>query len=114
GLDDGAASVAMSVEMARIAVADGITHVACTPHIVPGVYDNDKKTIARAIEALARELADRGIGLSLEIGADIHISPDLPEQIATGNAPTLGGGRYFLLEPPHHVRPPGMERLVET
>ena len=32
GLDDGADSMETSVEMARLAVAEGITHVVCTPH----------------------------------------------------------------------------------
>ena len=32
GLDDGATSLDISLEMARIAVAEGITHVVCTPH----------------------------------------------------------------------------------
>ena len=31
GIDDGAADLAMSLEMARMAVADGIHTVACTP-----------------------------------------------------------------------------------
>ncbi|WP_462257292.1 CpsB/CapC family capsule biosynthesis tyrosine phosphatase, partial [Ekhidna sp.] len=41
GIDDGAKDIEMSVEMARLAVADGTTHIACTPHIMPGIYDND-------------------------------------------------------------------------
>ena len=36
GIDDGSKSLAMSLEMARIAVADGIRVTACTPHIYPG------------------------------------------------------------------------------
>ena len=31
-LDDGSKSLENSIEMARIAAADGITHVVCTPH----------------------------------------------------------------------------------
>ena len=33
GLDDGAPDMATSVAMAWMAVADGTTHMACTPHI---------------------------------------------------------------------------------
>ena len=42
----------VSLEMARLAVADGITHMACTPHIVPGVYENDTASIAEAVGPL--------------------------------------------------------------
>jgi len=39
GIDDGAKDINMSLEMARLAVADGTTHIACTPHIMPSVYE---------------------------------------------------------------------------
>jgi protein-tyrosine phosphatase len=32
GIDDGPADSAMSLAMARLAVADGIETIACTPH----------------------------------------------------------------------------------
>jgi hypothetical protein len=40
GIDDGAPDVATSLEMARIALSDGIRVTACTPHIYPGLYEN--------------------------------------------------------------------------
>ncbi len=40
GIDDGAPDLDVSLEMARIAVASGVTVLACTPHILPGVFDN--------------------------------------------------------------------------
>ncbi|WP_370657065.1 CpsB/CapC family capsule biosynthesis tyrosine phosphatase, partial [Klebsiella pneumoniae] len=36
GIDDGAEDISKSVELARLAVADGISHLVCTPHIHPG------------------------------------------------------------------------------
>ena len=45
------AELSVSLEMARMAVADGITVTACTPHIYPGLYDNDAQGIHRAVEA---------------------------------------------------------------
>ena len=41
GIDDGATSLEMSLDMARMAVADGVHTMACTPHIYPGLYLND-------------------------------------------------------------------------
>lgn len=112
GLDDGSPDLATSIEMARMAVADGITHMACTPHVVPGLYDNDAATIISRISMLDRALAEAGVNLRLFAGADVHIAPDLPEKLAAGTVPTLNGGRYFLFEPPHHILPPKIEELV--
>lgn len=112
GIDDGAADLAMSLEMARMAVADGIHTVACTPHIYPGLYENTGDGIRAAVAALRAELETAGIPLRLVEGADVHLAPDLIEGIRAGRIPTLAGSRYLLLEPPHHVAPPGFEQAV--
>jgi len=112
GIDDGAVDLDMALQMARIAAADGITTIACTPHIYPGVYDNNATAIRNAIVAFQAELDQRGIALRLLEGADVHVDPDLVAGIRNGRIPTLAGSRYLLLEPPHHVAPPRFEDLV--
>jgi protein-tyrosine phosphatase len=112
GIDDGAPDLAASLEMARIAVADGIRTSACTPHIYPGVFENDTAAIVADIAALQAALDRERIGLALTIGADAHLTPELLGRIEAGTAPTLAGGRYFLLEPPHHVAPPRFAESV--
>lgn len=112
GIDDGASDLAASLEMARIAVADGITTIACTPHIYPGLYENTAQGIRVAIKALQSELDAAGIALRLVEGADVHLAPDLLESLRADRVPTLNGTRYLLLEPPHHVAPPRFEEQV--
>ncbi len=112
GIDDGSPDLAASLEMARMAVADGITVVACTPHIYPGLYENDGPGILRGVEALQRVLTEQGIALKLVAGADAHLVPGMVEKVRSGAVPTLAGTRYLLLEPPHHVAPPGFEAVV--
>jgi protein-tyrosine phosphatase len=109
GIDDGAPDLAASLAMAEAAVADGIVTIACTPHILPGVYGNDGPGIKAAVAALAKVLADAGIPLELAVGADVHVAPTLIADVRAGRVPTLGGSRYLLLEPPHHVLPPRLE-----
>lgn len=112
GIDDGATDLAMSIEMARMAVADGIRVMACTPHIYPGLYDNDGAGIRKAIAALQAELDREGIALQLVEGADVHLAPGLLQDVQGGRIPTLAGSRYLLLEPPHHVAPPRFEDVL--
>jgi protein-tyrosine phosphatase len=112
GIDDGATDLEMALAMARIAVADGIHTVACTPHIYPGMYDNNASGIRAAIQSLQSELDARGIALRLVEGADVHLAPDLLDDIRSGRIPTLAGSRYLLLEPPHHTAPPRFESAL--
>ena len=113
GIDDGARDISTSLEMARIAVSDGTTHLACTPHIVPGIYDNKPKDIAKAIAELRLALLEAGIELQLVSGADVHIVPDIVNKLEIGELPVLGKSRYFLFEPTHHVLPPGIIPLCK-
>jgi protein-tyrosine phosphatase len=112
GIDDGAPDLATSLEMARIAVADGIEVTACTPHIQRGVYDNDGPAIKAAIGALRIALEQSGIPLGLISGADTHIDGDLVDGLRSGRVASLNDSAYFLFEPPHHVAPPRMEDVV--
>jgi protein-tyrosine phosphatase len=112
GIDDGAPDLAVALAMARCAAADGITVTACTPHIYPGLYDNDRNGIARAVAELQQRLHDEGIPLTLTTGADTHLAPGLVEGIREGRIPTLNNTRYLLLEPPHHVAPPRFEESL--
>lgn len=98
--------------MARIAVADGITSMACTPHVLPGLYENNADGIRFAITRLRDALAGEGIPLDLFIGADVHVAPDLAEKLKSGAVPTLNGSRYFLLEPSHRVLTPRLEEFA--
>lgn len=102
-----------ALAMARVAVEDGVRVMACTPHIQPGLYDNDTAGIAARVASLRQALDDAGIDLKLVIGADVHVAPDLPEKLRDGVIPTLNGSRYFLFEPPHQVVPPRLGHLVE-
>ena len=110
GIDDGAKDLATSLEMAKIAFESGTRYLACTPHIMAGIYPNYGSDIRQRVALLQENLDKAGIGLGLIQGADIHVTLDLIEGLRAGTYPTLNGSRYFLLEPPHHVMPP---RLVE-
>lgn len=111
-IDDGSRSIEDSLEMARIAVRDGTTVMACTPHIYPGLYMNDAAGIRAERDKLQKALDVYKIPLKLVVGADAHLVPELLEGLQSGRVPTLNGSRYFLLEPPHHVAPPLFEASV--
>lgn len=112
GIDDGPPDLATSLAMARIAVDDGIDTIFCTPHIYPGLYENNGPDIQRRVANLQLILRDKGIALALNYGADAHLVPNMLPSVRSGKVPTLGGSRYLLLEPSHHVRPPRFREEV--
>jgi protein-tyrosine phosphatase len=111
GIDDGAADLAVSLAMARMFVADGVTDLACTPHILPGLYLNTGPQIRVAVQNLQAELDQAGIPLRLTTGADVHMVPDLVAGLKSGRLLSLGDTRYVLVEPPHHVPPQKFEEF---
>ncbi|WP_404417895.1 tyrosine-protein phosphatase [Brevundimonas vesicularis] len=112
GIDDGATDLDDALAMARVACEDGITTLACTPHIYPGLYNNTAEIIHDGIARLREQLAQADIPLALTAGADAQLTPNMLEQLQTGRIPTLAGSRYFLFEPPHHVAPPRMAEVI--
>lgn len=113
-IDDGAADLETSLRMARMAVADGIRIMACTPHIAPPVYDNAPADIIRRTRDLQTELDRNGIDLKLLSGADIHVRVDLLSLLKKTPSACLQGTKFFLFEPPHTVLPPNLEQFCRS
>jgi protein-tyrosine phosphatase len=111
GLDDGAPDLAVSLDMARMFIDDGVAAVACTPHMLPGLYHNSGPQIRVAIEQLRAALRESDLKLELVCGADAHITPDFVSKLKKGEILSLADSRYVLVEPPHHVAPVRLEQF---
>jgi protein-tyrosine phosphatase len=109
GIDDGASDSSVSLAMAKAMVAQGVTVVACTPHILPGLYHNSGPDIRQAMERLQELIDQEGIALRLVTGADVHMTPDFIAGLRSGHLLTIADTRYVLVEPPHHTAPPQLE-----
>jgi protein-tyrosine phosphatase len=72
GLDDGSRSLEESLQMAEMAIADGITHVVATPH-ASSSHQFDYQRVRKARGELQKHLGDR---LVLATGCDFHMSPE--------------------------------------
>jgi len=112
GVDDGASDLSVSLEMARIAVADGIQVMACTPHFMPGMYDNTAPDIRSRVSQLQSILKSENIPLQLVVGCDGHIRPDFLVKLRSKEILTLNDSRYVLFEPPHNIAPQRLEDVM--
>ena len=111
GIDDGAADYSVSLTMAQAFAAQGVSVVACTPHILPGLYHNTGPDIRVRVDELQRLLDEYGIPLQLVTGADVHITPDFVAGLRSGRLLSISDLRYVLVEPPHHTAPPQLEEF---
>jgi len=114
GIDDGAKKVEESLEFLRIAARDGVRTVVATPHMKPGVYDNDRKAILERV-ALVREAmrGDDAERVTLLPGAEVYFTADLPERARAGELMTVGDrGKYLLLELPYQQIPLGVDDMI--
>jgi len=126
-LDDGAESLEESVEMCRISYKDGVRTIVATPHILPGVYKNNRSTILAKTQELNAAIAKCGLRnaeLGIQTphahkdsssnhselrtpssefrilpGADVHFSPNLLQLCDNGEIVTVNDdGRHLMVE----------------
>jgi protein-tyrosine phosphatase len=115
-VDDGAATLEESLELARLAVADGIQTAVLTPHIHPGRYKNTRSSLLNKLLKFQCELDGAGIPLQLRLGGEVRLSIESLELILEDEVPflgLLGGYRILLLEFPHQMIPVGSQQFIE-
>src|SRR3954447_10756725 len=99
GIDDGPATMAGSLELARAAVEAGTRTILATPHI----HDDagiDPERIAAGLEELRAALAHADIPLEVLAGGEIAIWRLIDLDTDTLKRLALGGGPYLLVESP--------------
>jgi protein-tyrosine phosphatase len=114
-LDDGSRSLEMSIDMAAMAVADGITHIACTPHA------NERFTFSPEINqerlsAIEEALLAKNIGpLTLGLGCDFHLMyENVADALLHPTRYTINGKGYLLVEfPEYSISPNTSETLYD-
>jgi protein-tyrosine phosphatase len=105
GIDDGARSLEDSLEIARAAVADGITLIAGTPHVRDD-WPTDAGVMEYRVAELNAELAQARIPLEVRSGGELavewlsRLSVDELRRFGLGGNP-----RYLLVETPYYGWP---------
>ncbi len=104
GIDDGAKDIAESLAMARLAVADGISTIVCTPHQCGNYACNRSGAIRRSVDELQQVLDGEEIPLQVLPGADVRIESDIIAELQADNILSLADQRrHVLLELPHEL-----------
>jgi len=115
GLDDGARTIDETIALAKQSVQEGVTHMVCTPHVHPSVFDNTESTIQEAFEAAVDAIHQHNIPLKMAYAAEVRLSIEIIEWIQAKSIPFLGSldnKKVLLLELPHSHIPAGTDNLV--
>ena len=111
GLDDGCRTPAESVALAEAMRSAGHEAIVATPHIRPGVFDNDPEGIRCRADETRSIVEDAG--LTMHLGAEYYFSPELLVAAREGRVLTLGETtRFVLTELPTMALPPRLDELL--
>lgn len=114
GIDDGARDMPYALEMAKVAVQSGTTEMILTPHHNDGMYFNILDDVIEGVERFQLALDAEKIPLKLHPGSELHVVPELPEQVTNGIACTYANkNKAALLELPKNSLPLGAEQIIE-
>ncbi len=105
-VDDGAKDLKTALEMARMAVDDGIKKMIATPHLFRGSFSaSGFGAIEKARKKFTKALKEHDIPLEILPGAEVHISHNLIEEIKSDRRfLVLNQSRYMFIEfPADHV-----------
>ncbi|MGA3087661.1 MAG: CpsB/CapC family capsule biosynthesis tyrosine phosphatase [Terriglobales bacterium] len=106
-VDDGPKSWDVAIEMCRMAVEDGITHVVATPH-ANDRYAYDRLYLSGLLGEL-REKVGAGLGLQFSLGCDFHLSfENLERVLQQPHGYTIGETNYLLIELSNYSVPTGL------
>lgn len=119
GIDDGAKDWDTCLRMIAQSWEAGVRRIFATPHRVPWEQPIASGRIEKLCQE-AHERASKELGVDMEIypGQELYYHIDITEDIKKGNALTLAGSRYVLVEfatdIPYRVLYRGIKELCEA
>jgi len=111
GVDDGSRTLETSVRVLERMAAEGVSAVACTPHLNASQVDEAPVEAHARLRAALQAAADeslRALGAEpVQLVAGFEVMLDRPGCELRGKGVSLGGSRAVLVEFPRHGLPSG-------
>lgn len=115
-VDDGPREMADSLEMARLAAADGTEIMVATPHQRDVMLGSSVRHVRNLVTEVngrlrAEEAPDNPVPRII-LGMENHIEPGLPDWVEEGRALPIGDTRFILSEPPFTAYPSYVDEVL--
>ena len=98
GVDDGSPDTDTSLQMLKIAAANGVKKIILTPHHKPMHHNVSPKHNAAYRQRLQDVARDNGVNVNLYSGNEVYYSDETQADLESGNICTLAGSDYVLVE----------------
>lgn len=98
-VDDGSDSMEETIQMARLAVKEGVSHAVLTPHHNRYWLTNPKSKVLKKLKEVEKAVEAEKIPLTFSAGQEIRLNEEFIEELFAGNYLSLdGNGKYYLVE----------------
>jgi protein-tyrosine phosphatase len=112
GVDDGPKDWEMSLEMAKAAVDEGITHILATPHHMNRHWMNPKSEVLMLVNELQERIDNENIPLTIFPGQEVRLHGEILQNIQKDEICFIDEfNQYILIEFPTATVPDYADRL---
>ncbi len=110
GVDDGAGSLEESLALAEESIAEGVTHIVCTPHASDSFAYRAKVNQER-MEEIQERLGDR---VKLVMACDFHLNAEnIHDALKNPLKYSIDGKGYLMVEFPEMAIPPQLGEALQ-
>lgn len=112
-VDDGSKDIVTALNLAKVAVEQGISHLLVTPHHMDGKYTNHKLDILQRAASLQEEINRIKLPLTVYPSQEVHLTGELLQAIEKDDILFMDEtNRYLLLELPHDDIPKYSSQII--
>lgn len=99
GVDDASTCARESMDMIKVAIADGVDTICATSHIKDPIYRNDFASILKVLDALYVEMQRENLHINIVLGGENYVSHATMHRLKEGKFVTYNNnGKYMLVE----------------
>lgn len=97
-VDDGASDMDETVQMLKLAKNQGIRTIIATPHFGLGSQEKSAEELLECKERVQQKAASIDPDIKIYLGNELYYRESVLEEVIRGNALTMAGSRYVLIE----------------
>ena len=113
GVDDGAKTLADSIELLKESRRQGVKAIIATPHRRKDMFDIDMEIVQNNFNILKEEAAKNFPDIDIYLGSEVYYKEGELENIENKKYPTLAGTDYLLIEYNYGISYRELERSLK-